>query len=154
MFCYLLVHEGDALKALNDSGLGKGLIKKSSSYKRASKLRILMLKGKRNLIRYISNLQVNYAREMNVNKEAVQSMLLRQIAQLEEQNDPKNAATIARLTQDLGRTVGAFSDRVVVEEVSFDDAMDKMLEMRKAKGTDETAKVTPETYVYNPKDIR
>jgi len=153
-FCYLLVHEGDELKALHDSGLASGLVKRNTSYKRAAKLRILMLKGKRNLIRYISNLQISYAKEMNLNKESIQSEIISQLRQLKEQNNPKNAPTIAKLTEQLGRTVGAFSDKIVIEEVNFDQAMDKMLEMRKANGTSESAKVEPETYIYDPEDIR
>lgn len=133
LFCYLLVHEGDEIKALTDSGLAEGLAKSGTGYKRAMKLRCLMLKGKRNLIKYINDLQINYAKDLNIGKEAVQSMLLKQIYQLTAQNDPRLAPTIAKLTQDLGRTVGAFSDKVIIEEVSFDDAMDHMLEMRKEK---------------------
>lgn len=154
-FCYLLVHEGDELKALHDSGLADGLVKRRSSYKRAAKLRILMLKGKKNLIRYISNLQISYAKEMNLNKESIQSEIVSQLRQLKEQNNPKNAPTIAKLTEQLGRTVGAFSDKIVIEEVNFDQAMDKMLEMRRVNGTEDSARVqSSETYVYDPEKIK
>ncbi len=154
MFCYLLVHEGDESKALEDSGLAKGLIKSNTSYKRAKKLRILMLKGKKNIIRYTSNLQVAYAKELNINKEAVQSLIVRQITQLESQNNPKLACTIAKLTEQLGRTVGAFTEKIILEEVSFDEAMDKMLEMRKVKGINESVELKPsETFVYDPEKI-
>ena len=155
LFSYLLVHEGDQIKALVDSGLATGLVKANAGYKRAIKLRILMLKGKKNIIRYISDLQVSYAKEMNVNKEAIQGEILRQLNQLKEQNDPRLAPTIAKLTEQLGRTIGAFTDKVQIEEVSFDEAMDKMLEMRRVNGTEETSKVkSTETYVYDPEKIK
>lgn len=152
LFSYLLVHEGDGLKALIDSGLSSGLVKSNSGYKRATALRILMLKGKKNIIKYINNLQISYAKELNINKEAIQSEIIRQLTQLKEQNNPKNAPTIAKLTEQLGRTVGAFSDKIVVEEVNFDQAMNKMLEMRKAKGTDKTMEqaIEASTYSYDP----
>lgn len=154
MFCYLIVHEGNAQKALVDSGLSEGLIKSSETYRRACKLRVLMLKGKKNIIRYISSLQIDYAKEMNIGKDNIQTMILEQISQLKEQNDPKNSPTIAKLLESLGRTVGAFSDKVVIEEVSFDDAMDRMIEMRKEKIREAETKGLPtEVFVYDPSKI-
>lgn len=152
MFCYLTVHEGDAKKALIDSGLAEGLTKSHEGYNRACKLRTLMLKGKVNIIKYINGLQIDYAKELNVSKEVVQTTILRQMAQLEAQDEPKNAPTIAKLTEQLGRTVGAFSDKVIIEEVSFDDAMDRMLEMRKKHNEEKGIK--GETYVYDPDAIK
>ena len=152
MFCYLTVHEGDQQKALEDSGLAKGLTKTHTGYRRACKLRILMLKGKLNIIKYINGLQIDYAKEINVNKEVIQTTILRQLSQLESQNDPRNASTIAKLTEQLGRTVGAFSDKVIIEEVSFDDAMDRMMEMRKEHNKEKG--IEGETYVYDPDAIK
>ena len=152
LFCYLMVHEGDEVKALEDSGLAEGLTKSSKTYKRAIKLRILMLKGKKNLIRYINGLQIDYAKEMNVNKEMIQSELISQIRELRALKDPRLAPTIAKLTQDLGRTTGAFSDKLIVEEVSFDDAMDEMENRRKQRDL-ELGKDTQGAYVYDPEKI-
>lgn len=166
LFCYLLVHEGDEVKALQDSGLAEGLAKSGTGLKRALKLRCLMLKGKRNLIKYMNDLQISYAKDLNVGKDTIQSMLLKQIYQLTAQNDPKLAPTISKLTEQLGRTVGAFTDKVIVEEVSFDDAMDHMLEMRELKDKEklEASPVPIEhsgstdghgtaTFVYDPEVI-
>lgn len=152
MFCYLIVHEGDAMKALVDSDLAEGLVPSHDGYNRACKLRILMLKGKVNIIKYINSLQIDYAKELNVNKDVIQTTIMRQLAKLEAQDDPRNSATIAKLTEQLGRTVGAFSDRVIVEEVSFDDAMDRMESMRKAYNAEKG--LESETYVYDPKLIK
>jgi len=155
-FCYLMVHEGDELKALVDSGLDEGLSKSNKGCRRALRLRCLMLKGKKNIIRYISGLQVDYAKELNLNKEAIQTEIITQLNQLKEQNNPKNAPTIAKLTDQLGRTVGAFTDKIEISEVSFDDAMNEMLNMRKAKVAEiekkEGAKAA-EVYVYDPSKI-
>lgn len=151
MFCYLCVHEGDAKKALIDSDLAEGLTKSASGYNRACKLRILMLKGKKNIIKYINSLQIDYAKEININKEVIQTTIIQQLEQLKEQNDPRNSATIAKLTEQLGRTVGAFSDKIVIEEVSFDDAMDRMLDMRKERTKKLESEGAPsETFVYDP----
>ena len=167
MFCYLLVHEGDEKAALESSGLAGGLTKSLAGYKRAIKLRCLMLKGKRNLIRYINELQINYAKDLNIGKESIQTEIIKQLRQLTEQNDRRNAPTIAKLTEQLGRTVGAFTDKISIEEVSFDDAMDRMLEMRKAdicckevsqsgvpdKDLAGSASVPASTFVYDPEKI-
>ena len=161
LFCYLLVHEGDERLALINSGLAQGLDKSVKGYTRASKLRILMLKGKRNLIKYINSLQVNYAKDLNIGKESIQTEIIKQLRQLTEQNDRRNAPTIAKLTEQLGRTVGAFTDKISIEEVSFDDAMDRMLEMRSASvGTPAGTQIDPDkepvepaTYVYDPEKI-
>jgi len=165
MFCYLLVHEGDEVSALENSGLAEGLTQSAKGYNRARKLRILMLKGKRNLIKYINSLQINYAKDLNIGKESIQTEILKQLRQLTEQNDRRNAPTIAKLTEQLGRTVGAFTDKISIEEVSFDDAMDRMLEMRKAEvkqvgqgdgadaGVPDKGLPDPATFVYDPDNI-
>ena len=165
MFCYLLVHEGDAQNALLESGLSKGLQTSGTGYKRACRLRVLMLKGKRNLIKYINDLQISYAKDLNIGKESIQSEIMQQLKHLKEQDDPRNAPTIAKLTEQLGRTVGAFTDKITIEEVSFDDAMDRMLEMRKAdtkevsqsgvpdKDLAGSASIPTPTFVYDPDRI-
>jgi hypothetical protein len=157
LFCYLLVHEGDEVKALQDSGLAEGLAKSGTGYKRAMKLRCLMLKGKRNLIKYMNDLQINYAKDLNISKGMIQTELIQQLRQLKEQNNPRNAPTIAKLTEQLGRTVGAFTEKIVIEEVSFDDSMNHMLEMRKKREDKALASANTDseasTFVYDPEAI-
>lgn len=155
LFCYLMVHEGDEIAALTESGLAEGLNDKADTYVRAARLRCLMLKGKVNIIKYINGLQIDYAKELNVNKEMIQSELISLIRQYKAMHDPRLAPTIAKLTEQLGRTTGAFTDRVEVSELSFDDAMDKMMEMRKVKEAEAKAKgEEPSTYVYDPENIK
>jgi len=157
LFCYLMVHEGDELKALTDSGLAEGLMKSARTYKRAAKLRCLMLKGKPNLLRYMNELQINYVKELNVNKEMVVSEIISQLRQLREQNDPKNAPTIAKLTEMLGKAYGTFTDNVRVGDLDFDGAMDMMMKRREEKQKAIPAEAgggeEPTTYVYDPEAI-
>lgn len=154
-FAYLMVHTGDELQSLQDAGLAEGLAKTNKTYRRALKLRCVMLKGKPNVMKCISDIQMRYARELNVNKESIQSMLMEQINQLKSQYNPKLAPTIAKLTEQLGRTVGAFSDKITIEEVSFDDAMDSMLEMRQAKVKELTESGGDLVkYEYDPEKIK
>jgi len=157
MFAYLMVHEGDEINALSQSGLAEGLAKSNPGYRRAIKMRCIMLKGKRNMIKYINSIQVDYARELNVSKEVIQAEILQQLHTLKNQNNPKLAPTIAKLTEQLGRTVGAFSDKITIQEVSFDDAMDEMMDMRRAKIKeieDSKGGDAAETYVYDPDKIK
>lgn len=164
IFCRLLIYEGDDEKALIDSGLAEGLSPTRTQAVRPMKLRIILLKQKKNIQRFLNELQINYAKELNVSKEMVQTELIRQLSELKAQNNPRNAPTIAKLTEQLGRTVGAFTDKVVVEEISFDAAMDKMLEMRDAKapvglpggsiaGEPDKVQAEPTTFVYDPEAI-
>lgn len=156
MFCYMMVHEGDELAALTESGLADGLdTSGSSENQRALRLRCLMLKGKPNVIKYIHGIQMDYAKELGVNREMVQSEIVQQLRLLKAQNNPRLAPTIAKLTEQLGRTVGAFMDKIEVSEVSFDDAMDRMMETRRIKEKEAKEQgIDPKTYVYDPDKIK
>jgi len=132
-FCYLLVYEGNAKAALKDSGLDIGLSKSlgAAEYNRLLELRCTYLKSKPNLIDYLRELQVKFVDTLSVSKTSIQAELMRTITQLRNQDDPKNAPTIAKLLNDLGRTEGIFIDKQeVATQLSLDDSFG-LLEARR-----------------------
>lgn len=133
-FCYLLVYEGDAKEALKDSGLAVGLTKslKAQEYNRLLELRVVYLKSKPNIISYLRELQIKFVDSLSVSKSSIQAELMRTITQLRNQNDPRNAPTIAKLLNDLGRTEGVFVDKTEnLNVLSVDDSFNMMIERRK-----------------------
>jgi hypothetical protein len=134
-FCYLLVYEGNAKEALKDSGLDIGLSKSMgvAEYNRLLELRVTYLKTKPNLRDYMRELQVKYVDDLKVSKVTIQAELMRTITHLRNQDDPKNAPTIAKLLTDLGRTEGVFIDKSEVDtRFSLDDSFEIMLQGQQA----------------------
>jgi hypothetical protein len=134
-FCYLLVYEGNAKEALKDSGLDIGLSKSMgvAEYNRLLELRVTYLKTKPNLRDYMRELQVKYVDDLKVSKVTIQAELMRTITHLRNQDDPKNAPTIAKLLTDLGRTEGVFIDKSEVDtRFSLDDSFEIMLQRQQA----------------------
>lgn len=133
MFAYLLIYEGDAKAAIVDSGLDVGLTKSigKTELDRNLELRATFLKSKPNLLAHMKELQLQFTKDFAVNKESIQAEIWRTITYLRNQNDPKNAPTIAKLLNDLGRTEGVFVDKSVVDnKFSLDDSFE-MMEQRK-----------------------
>jgi len=129
-YCYLIVHENDWESAMEDSGLNEGLLKSNSGYKRALKLRHLYLRRKVNVAKYINEIQLKNFKDTQLDKEYIQSNLLKRIAILEERNDPRLEPSLSRYYQMLGQTTGAFTERIQIEEVSMDDVIRNMKRIR------------------------
>lgn len=152
-FCYLLIYEGDAKAALVTAGLDVGILKTMGQTERdrVLELRVTYLKSKPNLISYMRELQTQFVSDFKVSKEAIQAEIWRTIAQLRNQNDPKNAPTIAKLLSDLGRTEGVFVDKTQVDNrFSLDDSFEIMLQRQAELASSETIELalTPSgTYV-------
>ncbi len=68
-----------------------------------------------------------------VSKEYVQSELVSQLEELKEVciDDPRQRSNLLKTVELLGRSIGAFSDKIQVEEVSPNQALDKLIEMSK-----------------------
>lgn len=158
-FCYLLVYEGNAKEALKDSGLSVGLVKgtKLSDYNRLLELRVAYLKSKPNIVDYLKELQLKFVETLAVNKSTIQAEIFRTITQLRNQDDPKNAPTIAKLLNDLGRTEGVFIDKQETShQLNVDDAFDIMVQRRKELSSTEPVvclEVSPSGTYVCPEDI-
>jgi len=154
-YCYLIVHENDWESAMVSSGLDDGLLKSNNGYDRALKLRHLYLRRKPNVAKYINELQMKNLKDINLDKEYIQANLLKRIAILEEQNDPRLEPSLSRYYQMLGQSTGAFTEKIQIEEVSLDDVILKMKRIRAERNKEiESVFETPDIDTYvSPKEL-
>lgn len=152
-YCYLIVHENNWQNAMEDSGLNEGLLRSNDGYKRALRLRHLYLKKKPNIAKYINELQLKNLKEAKLDKQHVQSKLIQRIEILENQNDPKHETTLAKYYHMLGQSVGAFTEKIEIQEVSLDDVVKQMKEIRMRRAeetsTEREKYIEPQTWVYD-----
>lgn len=132
MYCELFSSDGDEVKAIESSGLHIGLTKnKDKSYYDSIKLRSFYLRRKLNVAEYLKSLQKQRVQVLSSGKEHLQSELLSLIEKLRNNGDPKLVPSILKALELVGRSIGAFEDRQVVEHVKGDDALDKILNQAK-----------------------
>jgi len=144
-FALLLISTGNSKKALLDSGLDLGLIKGKTSRKSTGSkvdgwnlgitLRCEYLKQKPNVAAFINELRVQKYLPDAVDLQFIQRELLEQLEQAKEDDsmtayNQKNM--VKTLTEDLGRTIGAFSDRIQVESVNPAEALDLLAQLNSA----------------------
>lgn len=135
-YAWIYVHTGDVKEALRGSKLDIGLYKERGkdsrfSYDRALVLRGMYLNGKPNISQYIKELRETRLQDANVGKSRIQSELIEQLDRLKARTDGKYEAQITRTIELLGKTVGAFTERIEVQEVTPENALDRLIEMAK-----------------------
>lgn len=135
-YSWVYAHTGDLKEALKVSKLDIGLHKERGkdsrfSYDRALVLRGMYLNSKPNIVRYIQELRESRLQDANVGKSRIQSELIEQLDRLKNRSDGKYESQITRTIELLGKTVGAFTDRIEVSEVNPENALDKLIEMAK-----------------------
>lgn len=141
-YCYEYVLTGDNSQAIINSGLNVGIMgspkdKKRHEYLLACRLRGHFLRQKKNVAQYIMKLKEEQFSPEIIDKHFVQRELLEQLAQLKESNDsPTVRAQILKTIQDLGRTIGAFSDVLKVQELDPGAALDYLESLEEAKAID------------------
>ena len=137
LFSYLYVYRGDLYEALETSSLSVGLIKGSESYRKALTIRGAYLKEKANVASYIQKLREARYVASDVTKESIQSMLLEELAVMKERGDKRDRVNIRQTIELLGKTIGAFTERVEVHEVDPSSSLDLLIEMAKEAETKE-----------------
>ena len=143
IFCELYNSDNDIIKALEESRLNVGLDKasKQSVYNRALELRGFYLKRKPNIAAYIQKIQRERLGLITEGKEYVQTQLVNIIHQLRDRQDDKSIQTQLKALESLGKTFDAFSTTVKFEDITGDNALDKILEKAKK------AQVLSEKYI-------
>ena len=142
-WCY--VHTGDGGESVRTAGLDIGLIRDKAldsrfSYDKALDIRKMYLNAKPNVGRYVTQLREERLIDADVGKSRIQSELITQIDQMKASGQAnKNRMAMLRSIELLGKTVGAFVERVEITEVNPSDALDELIEMAKQ------AEVTPVT---------
>lgn len=135
IYCWTYVHTGDSFEAIRTSGLDVGLYKEKSevgrfSYDRALKLRSMYLHSKPNVVSYIKELRESRLIDADVGKARLQSELLEQLEQMKASGEANRLRTqILRTIELLGKTIGAFTERIEVSEVDPSNSLDKLIEM-------------------------
>lgn len=133
-YAWIYTHTGDILEALKISQLDVGLYKEVKrtnrfSYDRACIIRSMYLNSKPNVAKYIQELREAKYTDTNLGKARIQSELIDQLQMMKAQGDSRNRKDILRCIELLGKTVGAFTERIEVTEVSPSNALDQLIEM-------------------------
>ena len=140
--------------ALKESGFTTALKVKDTARKN---LLGMLLREKPNLAQFITEQQQINIERSEVTKKYVQSELVRQVEQLKEMTtldngNSSNRAQLLKSIELLGRTIGAFEDKIKVEEVDPSKALDRLIQLSKeeyviedsTRDTDETPEYLPE----------
>ena len=137
LYCYLFVYTGSNEIAVQESGFLECLPKATPP---AKQLLGMFLREKPNLKEYIQLLRDARIEDVKASKQIVQHELINQVEQLKEAVSRAGKSTdrghLLRAIELLGKTVGAFEDRVRVTEVNASDALDELLEMAKRESTE------------------
>ena len=137
IYAWAYVHTGDPIESLEAAGLNKGLYKENKrdqrfSYTQALRYRAMYLNSKPNVISYIKELRERRLIDADVGRARIQSELIEQLESMKASpNISKHRASILRTIELLGKTVGAFVDRVEVTKVDPSNALDQLIEMAK-----------------------
>lgn len=134
-YCYHYVATGDNLKALESADLHRGLMtaksdKNRNQYRLACQLRGHFLRQKENVAKYITKLKEEQYIPEIVDKQFIQRELLETLHHQKEGG--VSARERLRTVELLGKTVGAFSDVIKVEEVDPAKALDYIDTLAKA----------------------
>jgi len=140
IFCELLNTDGDTYRAVKISGLDVGISKtkdgRDASYRNAVELRAFYLKRKPNIAAYLKEIQKEKLKKITDGKGFIQEELLKVIERLRDSSNPASTSTYLKSVEALGRTYGAFDDKIVVENISSDSAIDLIIaKAKKARAT-------------------
>lgn len=135
-YAFYYAMSGSNEYALKESGLDVGLPKSLTTRTRRYALtcRGKYLRKIPEVRKYIEAIQEERLRDANVQKPKVQTELLLQIEEMKELagEDPRYRGHLLKAIELLGKTIGAFEDRVKVEEASTKSGLELL--MAKAKG--------------------
>ena len=150
IYAYYMAQTNDNQFALIQSGLDVGIAR---NVKKTTKDYIYRIRGQflrdiplvKDIIRLEQDRRIQ---EYSVEKPQVQMELVHQIEQLKEvvTNDPRQRSNLLKAIEMLGRSIGAFTDRVEVEETDAKSGLDIL--MKRAKGEIRDATDDPKGIVY------
>lgn len=128
LFCEFLIEYGDEVKAIEKSKLTVGLRKDSKElYEEACRLRAFYLKRKPNVANYLNQEKKRTLRTLDNGKEFIQENLITLIEQLKASGDTRHLTSYLKAIEQLARTIGAYEDKVTVNNLSGDNVLDQML---------------------------
>lgn len=132
IYAYYYGQTGDNKFSLEQAGLASGL---SIRMPKQTRDYILRIRGQYireipSIKKYIQEIQDKKIQEYKCEKPQVQMELVSQIEELKEVvvNDPRQRGNLLKALELLGRTIGAFTDRVEVEEADARSGLQIILE--------------------------
>lgn len=132
LFSQLYVRTGDSEEAIKGSSLDVGLQPSSPiSYRRALLVRSAYLREKPNVKEYIDTLRSSLFSTDSVDKKKVQELLVEEIYKMKEKGDPRDKVNLRQTIELLGKTIGAFTERIEVQEIDPSKSLDALIEMAK-----------------------
>lgn len=140
IFCELYNDDGDEIRALEESKLNAGLkktkdIRDREEYVHSLQLRSFYLRRKPNVGAYLLQIKQDRIKSITDGKQFVQTELLAVIERLKAAGSINSLSTYLKAVESLGRTYGAFEDKVSIETLSGDSALDLIIaKTREAKG--------------------
>lgn len=139
IYAYYFAHTGDNLLSLKESKLDLGIVKPkgnvTTSVTAAYRLRGMYLREIAQIKQEIERIREEKFRDNPVTKPYVQSLLIEQIEELKELavDNIRLRGNISRNIELLGKSIGAFVEKVEVQEISPDQAIDTLIAMSKAE---------------------
>jgi hypothetical protein len=138
LFSWIYVHKGDSIEAVESSGLNIGLFEERPvTYKRGILTRSLYLQNKANIAAYIKELREKKYYTEDITKQYVQELLLEQIAQMKLKGDKRDGVNLRQTIELLGKTIGAFTEKIEIHEVDPSRSLDLLIEMAKEASVSE-----------------
>ncbi len=130
VYGWVFVKAGSNSVAMKESGFLEVLPKKNRTQVYQNLLG-MYLREKPNVAKYIKELQLKNVQETEITKKYVQSELILQVEQLKEicasSTGAQARASMLKAIEMLGRSVGAFTDKVEVTKVDHGRAIDSLL---------------------------
>jgi hypothetical protein len=132
LYAWVYVTRGDTKEAIEMSNLNTGLFKEVPvTYKRGVLSRSLYLQQKPNVAKYIKELREQRFQVDNVNKSYVQELILEQIDQVKQRGTQQDLRNMSKLIELLGKTIGAFTEKIEISEVDPSKSLDLLIDMAK-----------------------
>jgi molecular chaperone GrpE (heat shock protein) len=133
VYAYLYVTTSDNGLALEQSGLIECLYEPKVVHKN---LLGIYLRDKTNIKSYIKHIRETRYEASPVTRADIQTELVEQVDKLKEllsynQDSKAHRVNLLKSIELLGKTIGAFVDKVEVKDVSAADAIDQLIEMSK-----------------------
>lgn len=131
LFAWVYVHKGDSFEAIEMAGLAEGLLGDRSTYRRGVMARGQFLKEKPNVAMYIKELREKKYYSQDITKGYIQELILEQIHQVKDRADKREAVHLRQLIELLGKSIGAFTEKIEIHEVDPSKSLDLLIEMAK-----------------------
>lgn len=136
-YSFFFAKTGDNRLSLRESGLDCGIIKAKGQHDdsvlSAIRLRGIYLRSIPEVRKEIERLREDQLVNNPVTKGYVQSLLIEQVQEMKDIviDDARNRGNLLKAIDMLGKSIGAFTERIEVHEVDADAALDTLIEMSK-----------------------